>query len=148
MCALGHPVRPGERGVSLVELMLLLAACAVFVGALLSGIVQLAAQRQHREERMLAMNACRSALEDLRRDTIEELQAADGRGFAVTGIGGSGTGLRPRPGDPDGFPGRITVAAERTYGAETLYRVAVAVEWSGFAPDGRVRITTLMGKRR
>jgi hypothetical protein len=134
--------------VSLIELMLLLAATAVFVSALLSGVVALGSERHLREERLLAFGACRNVLEDLRRTPVDQLPAADGRAFAVTGLNGSGTGLHARPGDADGLPGSISVRPERTYGTEVLYRVTVAVDWADASPDGHVHFTTLMGRRR
>jgi hypothetical protein len=137
-----------ESGVSLIELMLLLAATAVFVSALLSGVVALGSERHVREERLLAFDACTNMLEDLRQTPIAQLPAADGRGFAVAGINGSGVGLRALPGDADGLPGRITVRPERTYGTEVLYRVTVAVDWTGASPNGHLHFMTLMGRRR
>lgn len=133
---------------SLVELMLLLAACIVFIAALLSGIVSLNSGRQLREERLLAFQSCRNVFEDLRRATLPELAAADGRGFAVAGIGGIGVGLRAVAGDPDGLPGSISVRPERTFGTSILYRVQVRVDWAGAAPNCHFEMTTLMGARR
>ena len=43
---------------------------------------------------------------------------------------------------------RITVRTERTYGTEVLYRVTVAVDWTGASPNGHVHFMTLMGRRR
>lgn len=140
--------RCAETGESLIELMLLLAATAVFVSSLLSGVVALGSERHLREERLLAFDACRNVLEDLRRTPVEQLPAANGRGFAVMGLGGSGVGLHAVPGDADGLPGRISVQPERTYGTEVLYRITVAVDWSGASPNGHIHFTTLMGKRR
>jgi hypothetical protein len=137
-----------EAGVSLVELMLLLAAAAVFISALLSGVVALGSERHVREERLLAFGACTNMLENLRQTPIAQLPAADGRGFAVAGLNGSGVGLQALPGDPDGLPGHITVRPESTYGTEVLYRVTVAVDWTGASPNGHVHFTTLMGRRR
>jgi hypothetical protein len=137
-----------QRGVSLVELIVLLAATTVIVCALLSGIVSMNKGRQVRDEETLAFDACRNVLEDLRSQPIASVAAANGRGFAVVGASGSGVGLQPRPGDADGLAGRITVTSYRVYGTNTLYRVTVAVDWAGAAPKGHVHVTTLMGQRR
>jgi len=137
-----------EAGVSLIELMLVLAAAAAFISALLSGVVALGSDRHVREERLLAFDACTNVLENLRQTPIAQLPAANGRGFAVVGLNGTGVGLHAVPGDADGLPGRITVQTERTYGTEVLYRVIVAVDWTGASPNGHVHFTTLMGRRR
>lgn len=140
--------RDAERGVSLVELIVLLGATTVIVCSLLAGIVSMNSGRQVREEEMLAFDACRNVLEDLRSEPIANVAAASGRGFAVAGTSGSGIGLQPRAGDADGLAGSITVAPYRVYGTATLYRVTVAVDWAGAAPKGHVHLTTLMGERR
>src|SRR5262245_6307982 len=140
--------RDAQRGVSLVELIVLLGATTVIVCALLAGIVSMNTERQVRDEEMLAFDACRNALEDLRSQPIASVAAANGHGFAVVGASGSGIGLQPRPGDADGLVGLITVTSYRVYGANTLYRVTVACDWTGAAPKGHVHVTTLMGQRR
>ncbi|HLU38413.1 MAG TPA: type II secretion system protein [Planctomycetota bacterium] len=140
--------RGREAGSSLVEVMVALAASAVVIGALLSGVVALNAQRKLREERILAQIACRNVLEELRRTSIEDLPAADGRGFAVPGIGGTGSGLACVPGDPDGLPGEVRVVPERVWGGEVLYRVTAVVEWRRGRGSARAQLTTLMGRRR
>jgi hypothetical protein len=138
----------GERGTSLIELMLLLCACVVTIGALMSGIVSLSSEQHLREERLLAINACRNMLEDLRGRPIAELPAADGQGFAVAGMNGEGVGLAPVRGDPDRLPGLVTVRPERTYGSTVLYRVTVSVDWTGASPNAHEEISTLIGRRR
>src|SRR5262245_64389739 len=62
-----------ESGVSLIELMLVLAAAAAFVSALLSGVVALGSDRHVREERLLAFDACTNVLENLRQTPIAQL---------------------------------------------------------------------------
>jgi len=143
--AIGHDA---QRGVSLVELIVLLGATTVIICALLAGIVSMNTGRQVREEEMLAFDACRNVLEDLRSQPIANIAAANGRGFAVAGISGGGVGLQPRPGDADGLAGLITVTSYRVYGTTTLYRVTVAADWTGVAAKGHVHVTTLMGERR
>src|SRR5262245_18996598 len=135
--------RDAQRGVSLVELIVLLAATTVLVCALLAGIVSMNAERQVRDEEMLAFDACHNVLEDLRSKPIAEIAAANGQGFAVVGASGFGVGLQPRPGDADGRAGFITVTSYRVYGTNTLYRVTVGVDWAGATPKGHVQITTL-----
>jgi type II secretory pathway pseudopilin PulG len=140
--------RSGQAGMSLVELMLALSASAVLVGSLLSGVVRLNGQRQLREERILALHACRNVLEDLRRGDLDAVRDANGRGFAVAGVRGTGSGLSPVSGDADGLPGSITVSPERTFGTDVLYRVTAAVDWARSRGRARVHLTTLMGARR
>src|SRR5262245_36367835 len=97
---------------------------------------------------MLAFDACRNVLEDLRSKPIADIAAANGQGFTVVGASGLGVGLQPRPGDAAGRAGLITASTYRVYGTNTLYRVTVAVDWTGAAPKGHVHVTTLMGQRR
>jgi hypothetical protein len=140
--------RPNEAGLSLIELMLLCVSSVVVIISLLSGVVSLNAQRQLREERILSVVACRNILEDLRRASVADLVAADGRGFTIAGVNGAGMGLTARKGDADGLPGSISVRQERASGADVLYRVTVAVDWSRGAGAGHVHLTALMGRRR
>lgn len=146
-----HPNDPrpqGERGTSLVELIVLLVAAALLVGSTLTGVVSHGVQRRIHGEQILAMSACRNTLEMLRSQPFAALPGFHGTGFDVPGQDGQARGLSPLPGDPDGLPGEISVALNRQNGLAIIYTVTARVRWLGATRGGDFRMIALMGERR
>jgi hypothetical protein len=128
--------------------MLLSAVCVTLIGATLNATLQHAAQRQINAERVLAFDAARNTIEELRTIDSATLPTLNGSGFDVRGPNGEAGGLSPVPGDPDGLPGEIMLQPESSLGSIVLYRARVTVRWSGRDPAGLLTIESLMGGRR
>lgn len=152
--AVGHAVCPDrararESGVSMVELLTGMTIAVLLIGGAMMGVVQHQAQRRTHGERILAMSACRNALETLRAVEIADLPAYDGTGFDVPGQNGQAVGLTPVAGDADGLPGEITVTAHaRSQTSNPLYVVTTRIRWRGATRGGEFSMCTLMGERR
>ena len=137
-----------QGGFSLVELIAGVAITVMLIAGAMTGVATHQAQRRVYGERVLAMSACRSMLEKLRSVDILDLPSYHGRGFDVRGQNGQPRGLNPQPGDADELPGEITVIADRTSGAVTVYRVTARVRWQGVSRGGELTMSALMGDRR
>ena len=142
------PGRSGQRGFSLVELMVGMVASVVAIEAALSMTVYHSKLRRVDEEVQLALVACRNNLEELRSLPFASLLAKNGVGFDVAGKNGAASGgLRAVPGDPDGLPGQFTVTVDQTSGTETVYRVQATVTWTGVTRRQTFSLETLVGPR-
>jgi len=144
----GEPARPRESGSSLIELMMMLSCALILIGATLTSTMQHAAQRQINMERLLAFDAARNVLEELRLVEAANLPAMDGTGFDVPGPNGEAGGLVTVAGDADGLVGEILLEPDTTVGSTVLYRARVSVRWRGRDPRGFLSIESLMGGRR
>lgn len=140
--------RHGEAGSSLVELMLMLGCAVTLIGATLTATVQHAAQRQINLERLMAFDAARNVLEELRTVEAATLPTLNGTGFDVPGPNGEPLGLRPVAGDPDGLAGEILLEPAESVGTTVLYRALITVRWQGRDPAGVLSIESRMGGRR
>lgn len=140
--------RDGQRGSSLIELMVVTVACVLVVGAALSMTTHQARQRKADQEVRLAMLACRNSLEELRSLPVPDLPTINGVGFDVPGKNGNPGGLTPVPGDKDGLPGEFRVVVDKTTGGKTLYRVTASVTWTGTSRTQTFQLQTMMGGRR
>ncbi|MGE3351014.1 MAG: hypothetical protein AB7O84_04720 [Planctomycetota bacterium] len=127
-----------------------LAFALFLLGAAMSGVASHQAQRRAHGERILAMSACRNALERLRSVAIDDLESYHGQGFDVPGRNGEAGGLPPLPGDADGLAGQIDVSRHPTLWTATnkLYVVTTSVRWLGATRGGTFAMETLMGERR
>ena len=121
--------RPGEQGLSLVELLCGIAVTVMLVAGAMTGVAQHQAQRRVHGEMILAMSACRNTMETLRSVDITALPGFNNTGFDVPGQNGQALGLNPLPGDADGLAGEITVRIDRTALTAVLYRVTTRVRW-------------------
>jgi hypothetical protein len=128
--------------------MVLAAVAVTLIGATLSATIQHAGQRQINVERVLALDAARNVLEDLRTVDAATLPTLNGTGFDVPGPNGESSGLRPVEGDADGLAGEILLEPQSVVGLTTLYRARVTVRWRGRDPSGVLSIESLMGGRR
>ncbi len=140
--------RTRERGASLLELMVALVAAATILGAIISTLTRHSLQRQTMTELNLAAAAALDNIEELRSVDYAQLATKNGVGFDVPGLNGAAGGLRAKPGDLDGLPGKITVAVEQSFGAAVLYRAQVEVEWVGAQGTRSIRFETLLGGRK
>lgn len=138
----------GERGFSLVEVMVGMVASVLVIGSTLSMVTQHARLRKVDEELHLALVACQNNLEELRSLPFANLPSMHGVGFDVPGPNGAPGGLEPVAGDPDGLPGRFTVTVDQTTGSETIYLVTATVEWSGSIKRQSLELQTLMRPRQ
>lgn len=150
--AANHPPdempRRGETGTSLVELTVMVTAAVMLLACIFSGVVSHNSQRRMHSEKLLAMAACRSTLEQLRAVPFTTLATYNGTGFDVPGIDGQPRGLTPLAGDADNLPGEIYVTVNRSSGGTILYTVRARVRWRGATRNGDFSIETLMGERR
>lgn len=139
--------RAGEQGASLVELVVGTVLIATVLGPAITLSLTHSRLRTLDGEVALAFAACRNAIEQVRAMTFADVPTLDGRGFSVPGPDGSANGLSARAGDSDGMPGRFTVTVDRSFGGEVLYRVHVAVAWTGCAGEQERHLETLIANR-
>jgi type II secretory pathway pseudopilin PulG len=142
-----------QRGLTLVEM----AVAAGVLTFILAGITStLTTSRRHNgmnRERTVAWQAARAQMEEVLAypDFATLKSVFDGRGFAA----GTGTDtLRAQDGDPDGLPGRVTVASATAAGgvapasgagaSTLLHYVTVEVVWRGAGGNERVELSTLV----
>lgn len=137
-----------QKGSSLIELMIAAMVSLVLIGAVLSTVIQQGHQRQATNETALALSAALNNLEQLR--TVDEatLPGLDGTDFDVPGSNGKPGGLTPQPGDPDGYPGELSVFVDQNKAGVTLYRVVATVSWIGVSGKRQIRLQALMGERK
>lgn len=138
----------GERGVSMIEVMIGAIIGVVIIGAVLSILVHQSHLRQSNAESSLAINAVLNNLEQLRTVSQATLPTLDAKGFDVPGLNGEPGGLRALPGDPDNLPGQINVFVDQSSGGSVLYRVVATVAWTGATGRRRFVMQTLMGERK
>jgi type II secretory pathway pseudopilin PulG len=141
-------VRQGERGTSLIELMLGAVMVITLLLAISSSVTSQSRTRRVSEERNLAMVACRNILERLRDTTFATVPALNNTGFDVPGVNGLAGGLKALPGDADGLPGHITVAVDQTASGQTLYLVTLDVDWTGVTGRQHFQEQTLLAERK
>lgn len=137
-----------ETGSSLIELLVSLIISVVFLGAVLSVVIQQGHHRKSITETSLALSAALNNLEQLRTVDPATLVGLNGTGFDVPGVNGAPGGLQSLPNAPNGLPGRFTVVTDKMIGAVVLYRVIVTVTWKGVGGKKQVRLQTLMGERK
>ena len=137
-----------ERGSSLVELTVAIAAAVTIACAVMTATVRHSTHRQANEERNLASLAALDTLERMRSVPFGTLASMDGTGFDVLGRTGAPKGLHPLDGDADGLPGRLIVQPERSFGGETIWSVTAVVEWAGLRPSNRIDFRQLMVERK
>lgn len=138
-----------QKGSSLIELMIAAMVSLVLVGAVLSTVIQQGHQRQATTETALALSAALNNLEQLRTVDEADLPGLDGTDFPVPAANGKPTGgLTPQPGDPDGYPGKLSVFVDQNSGGVTLYRVVATVSWTGVNGKRQIRLQALLGERK
>jgi type II secretory pathway pseudopilin PulG len=138
-----------QKGSSLIELMIAAMVSLVLIGAVLSTVIQQGHQRQATNETALALSAALNNLEYLR--TVDEatLPTLDGKDFDIPASNGQPYGgLTPQPGDPDGYPGKLSVFVDQNKAGVTLYRVVATVSWTGVSGKRQIRLQALMGERK
>jgi type II secretory pathway pseudopilin PulG len=144
-----RPVAPSrESGMSLVELMIALAASVLVIGSTTSMAVQQARMRQVDDEIQLALAACRNNLEEMRSLPLTSLPGMHNDGFDVPGSNGEPGGLQPVPGDADGLPGVFSVTVDQTVTGETNYLVRATVRWTGVLREQTFELETVIGERQ
>lgn len=136
-----QPSHP-EAGATLVDLLMGTAVATIGLLGVLNISAHVQKLRRIDHELGYAHAACRNTFEELRSLPLASLPALDGSNFDVVGPHGEPGFLRAEPGDPDGLPGKITVAIAEQTAAATLYRVRAEVIWVGGA--GR-QVTALEG---
>lgn len=140
-------VRHRESGTSLIEVLVATVILVVAALAVVSMCVQSNRLRTANHETMLALTACRNALEGVRTQSFVDLPGLNGRGFDVPGSTGGPGGLRPVDGDPDGLPGELRVAVVDALAGETLYRVTALVQWLGCEGARTFQLETMVADR-
>lgn len=140
-----RPDRRGERGMSLVELMMATVLIVVGLVAITDSCLRLHSLQRVDGELDLAARACRDQLEQLRMLPFVQLPARDGTGFDVAGPDGTTPLLLAKPDDADGRPGSIVVRQVRVAGSRRLYQLEAAVDWQGATGAHSIRLTTLFG---
>lgn len=140
-----HHTASKAQGWTMIELMMGVLLALLTIGAVVTLTVTNARQQRTDAELALALNACRTKIEDLRSMSFQALAAEHGKGFAVSEPTGS---LQARPGDADGLPGRVDVQVAQSTATETLYRVTTTVDWTGINKEGNFSMTCYIGDRR
>ncbi len=140
-------VRQRESGTSLIEVLVATVILVVAALAVVSMAVRSNKLRTANHETMLALTACRSALEGVRSQSFADLPGLNGRGFDVLGSTGGPGGLRPVEGDADGLPGELRVAVVDALAGETLYRVTALVQWLGSEGARTLQLETMVANR-
>jgi prepilin-type N-terminal cleavage/methylation domain-containing protein len=104
-----------RAGVTLLELIVVMAVMSVAVAMFTSMVLHTTRQRGINRENAVASNAARTILEEMRNEDFREVFARY-NGDPSDDPGGAGTapgdrfvvrGLTPQPGDPDGIAGEI-----------------------------------------
>ena len=137
--------RDGQRGFSLVELMIGAVVMVVGLFGVMTSCIRLHSLQRLDGELAIAYAACRENLEELRSVPISGLLALDGTGFDVYASTDRMPTLRPVPGDADALPGEIRVALDDASAGFELYRIEVAVTWRGNSGNHDVRLAMLRG---
>ena len=128
--------------------MVAIVLLVVFVGAVLSLVIQQGHHRQSNLQTTLATNAALTNLERVRTVDIGEVLKLNGSGFEVRGLNGEANGLLPVAGDPDGLPGEFHVSLAMGSGTLAVYRVAAVVRWRHGQRTREVRLESLIGDRK
>ena len=136
-----------QDGISLIEVMLAAVFGLAVLGGVLSLIVSNARLQRADEELVLAMQACRDKLEQLRSIDFKDLAAENNTGFAVGSDSLTRT-LKARPDDMDGLPGHVDITVEDSLGSEILYKAVVRVDWDGVSTPGSFSMTGFLADRR
>ncbi|MCA8969849.1 MAG: type II secretion system protein [Planctomycetes bacterium] len=143
-----HADNSTERGSSLVELVIGTSIVTTILIALISAVTRQSRLRKVDEEVNLAMIACRNALEELRDMPFSSLASLHDSGFDIPGTNGGPHGLAPLANDDDGLPGHFAVVVDQSSSGEILYRVTLAVDWSGSAGKQHFELSTLVAERK
>jgi|KBSSwiStaDraftv2_1062776.scaffolds.fasta_scaffold2366914_1 type II secretory pathway pseudopilin PulG len=137
--------RSGERGMSLVELMIATVVMVVGLVGIMNSCVKLHALQRLDGEVAFAYRACMQTIEDLRAMPLASLPGMNATGFDVPGPDATTPLLAAQPGDRDGLPGAITVQQLASNGGRLLYRITAAAAWRGASGNSAVQLSTYWG---
>lgn len=128
-----------DAAFTILEVLIAAMVLAIALFGLVGAFAHCAWLNANSKETTLAINGARKQMDTVRAayfQTIMNSYDPPDDGFAVEG-------LTPRVGDPDGLPGRITLAQ-----AGGVITVTILVEWRGVAGDRTVTLVSNVVNRR